>query len=281
MEETIRQFKEHLRKMDAYNHAFGVLSYDSETAMPKGGSEHLGMTYAVLSEEMYKLTTSPELKAWVKEILAHREAVDYVTRREAEELFEDMERTEKIPMEEYVAYQVAQNAASHAWHTAKVTNDFALFAPHLETLVNYSRTFAGYWDSEKAPYDVLLDMYGAAARGGGRGEEGTRGGRQLPPRPVPPRQAAPAFRPAHGGADHRPGPLQHWRGGAPLHHQLLQGRRAHHHPLPREGLRLQHVLRDPRGGPRPLRAEHRRRHQIFASGHRSQHVHPRVPEPVL
>ncbi len=159
MEETIRQFKEHLRKMDAYNHAFGVLSYDSETAMPKGGSEHLGMTYAVLSEEMYKLTTSPELKEWVKEILAHKEDVDYVTRREAEELFEDMERTEKIPMEEYVAYQVAQNAASHAWHTAKVTNDFALFAPHLETLVNYSRAFAGYWDSEKAPYDVLLDMF--------------------------------------------------------------------------------------------------------------------------
>ena len=159
MEETIRKFKEHLRKMDAYGHAFGVLNYDSETAMPKGGSEHLGMTYAVLSEEMYKLTTSPDLKAWVKEILEHKEQVDYITRREAEELHEDMERTEKIPMEEYVAYQVAQNAASHAWHTAKVTDDFALFAPHLETLVNYSRKFAGYWDSTKAPYDVLLDMY--------------------------------------------------------------------------------------------------------------------------
>ena len=119
MEETIRKFKEHLRKMDAYGHAFGVLNYDSETAMPKGGSEHLGMTYAVLSEEMYKLTTSPDLKAWVKEILEHKDA----------------------------------------WHTAKVTNDFALFAPHLETLVNYSRKFAGYWDSTKAPYDVLLDMY--------------------------------------------------------------------------------------------------------------------------
>ena len=159
MEETIRKFKEHLRKMDAYNHAFGVLNYDSETVMPKGGSEHLGMTYAVLSEEMYKFTTSPELKTWVKEILDHKEEVDYITRREAEELFEEMERTEKIPMEEYVAYQVAQNEASHVWHTAKVTNDFASFAPHLEKLVDYSRKFAGYWDSSKAPYDVLLNIY--------------------------------------------------------------------------------------------------------------------------
>ena len=159
MEETIQKFKAHLAKMDAYNHAFGVLNYDSETVMPKGGSEHLGMTYAVLSEEMYRMTTSPELKAMVKEILAHKDQVDYITRREAEELHEDMERTEKIPMAEYVEYQVAQNAASNAWHTAKVTNDFALFAPHLEKLVGYARKFAGYWDSTKPAYDVLLDTY--------------------------------------------------------------------------------------------------------------------------
>ena len=159
MEETIRNFKQHLAKMEAYGHAFGVLNYDSETVMPKGGSAHLGMTYAVLSEEMYKLTTSPELKAWVKEILAHKDQVDYITRREAEELNEEMERTEKIPLEEYIAYQVAQNEASNVWHTAKVTNDFASFAPHLETLINYSRKFAGYWDPDKDPYNVLLDQY--------------------------------------------------------------------------------------------------------------------------
>ena len=159
MQETVLKFKEHLRKMDAYNHAFGVLNYDSETAMPQGGSEHLGMTYAVLSEEMYKLTTSPDLKAWVKEILAHPDQVDYVTRREAEELFEDMERTEKIPMEEYVDYQVVQNAASNAWRTAKITDDFSWFAPHLEKLVTYARRFAGYWDPSRPPYDVLLDIY--------------------------------------------------------------------------------------------------------------------------
>ena len=159
MEEIIRKFKQHLNKMQAYGHAFGILNYDSETVMPKGASEHLGMTYAVLSEEMYKLTVSLELKGYVKEILEHKDQVDYITRREAEEFHEQMERTEKIPMEEYVEYQVAQNDASNAWHTAKVTNDFALFAPHLEKLVNYSRKFAGYWDSEKAPYDVLLDQY--------------------------------------------------------------------------------------------------------------------------
>ena len=42
----------------------------------------------------------------------------------------------------YVEDQVAQNAASNAWHTAKVTNDFALFAPHLEKLVGCSSSLS-------------------------------------------------------------------------------------------------------------------------------------------
>ena len=159
MEETVRAFKGYLTRLNAFDHAFGILNYDSETAMPKGGSEHLSRTYGVLSEERYKLSTCPELKALTREILAHRDEVDFVTRREAEELFEETERTERIPMDEYVAYQVAQNDATSAWHTAKVTNDFALFAPHLEKLLGYARRFAGYWDSAKAPYDVLLDQF--------------------------------------------------------------------------------------------------------------------------
>ncbi len=159
MEETVRAFKGYLTRLSAYDHAFGVLNYDSETVMPKGGFEHLSRTYAVLSEERYKLKTCPELKALTEKILAHADQVDFVTRREAEELHEETERTEKIPMDEYVGYQVALNDANGAWHTAKATNDFALFAPHLEKLLGYARRFAGYWDSTKAPYDVLLDQF--------------------------------------------------------------------------------------------------------------------------
>lgn len=159
MEPTIQRFKAHLSRMDAYAHAMGLLSYDAVTSMPRGGAAHLSMSMGTLSEEVYKLTVDPAFKDMIQQILAHGEEVDYVTRREAEELFEQMQRTEKIPMEEYVAYQVAVSEASQVWHTAKETNDFRLFAPHLEKLIDYSRRFAAYWDSSKAPYDVLLDTY--------------------------------------------------------------------------------------------------------------------------
>lgn len=159
LEQTVQAFKDKLRRMDAYGHALGILSYDSETAMPRGGAAHVGRTLEILSEEVYKMEVDPEYRALMEEILVHKEEVDFVTRREAEEGMESLLRTEKIPMEEYVAYQVVINEAGNVWRQAKETNDFALFAPYLEKLVDYNRRFAAYWDKDKAPYDVLLNQY--------------------------------------------------------------------------------------------------------------------------
>lgn len=159
MEQTVQAFKDKLRRMDAYGHALGILSYDSETAMPRGGAAHVGRTLEILSEEVYKMEVDPEYRALMEEILLHKDEVDFVTRREAEEGMESLLRTEKIPMEEYVAYQVIANEAGNLWRQAKETNNFPLFAPYLEKLVDYNRRFAAYWDKDKAPYDVLLDQY--------------------------------------------------------------------------------------------------------------------------
>ena len=159
MEETIRRFKEHLAKQHAYEHALGVLYYDAETVMPRAGGEGLSRTIGVLSEESYRLSTAPELKELLQTLLENKAAIDWVTQREAEELSENMERMEKIPMEEFVAYQMAQNEASRIWHEAKVNNDYAAFEPHLAKLIEYQRRFAGYMRPELPAYDALLDQY--------------------------------------------------------------------------------------------------------------------------
>ncbi|MDO4564048.1 MAG: carboxypeptidase M32 [Clostridia bacterium] len=159
MQDTILAFKEHLAKIDAYSHAMGKLYYDSVTVMPKGGSEVVGKTLGVLSEEEYKLSTAPELKAWIEKILEKPDEADEVTRREAEEKRDELKKLEKIPMDEYVAYQMDVNAAQAAWHEAKEKDDFELFAPHLKKLVAFNRKVAAYYDPDKPPYDVLLNEY--------------------------------------------------------------------------------------------------------------------------
>ena len=97
MEELIKRFKERLAKIKAYNHAMGVLYYDSETVMPRAASDGLGKTLGVLSEQVYNLTVDEGFKADINEILAHKDEVDFITRREAEVLSEEL--LDELPVE--------------------------------------------------------------------------------------------------------------------------------------------------------------------------------------
>lgn len=98
MQETIRKFKEILAKLNAYQHALGVLQYDSETAMPRAGAAGYAAAMGALSEEVYKLQTSDAFKGAVRELLSRKAELDEITRREAEVLGEEMARMDCVPV---------------------------------------------------------------------------------------------------------------------------------------------------------------------------------------
>ena len=157
--EKIKAFKEHQKKMHAYNHAMGLLNYDAATTMPPGAMETLGDTLAVLSGEIYGLTVDPEYKALLCDLGEHKEELDFQTRREVEHLLEEQEKMAKVPKEEVMAAETAQNQANHYWEIAKKTNDFQLFAPHLEKMIEIKKRYAGYINPEGNVYDTLMNEF--------------------------------------------------------------------------------------------------------------------------
>ena len=154
--QMVEQFKAHQKKMHAYSHAMGLLYYDSVTSMPSGASETLGDTLGVLSEETYKLEVDEDYKVLLQTLYERREELDYQTRREAEELYESQQKIEKIPMAEYVAFQVDQNASQHAWHEAKEKSDYAVFKPYLQKMIDFMFKYAEYIKPGQPVYDTLL-----------------------------------------------------------------------------------------------------------------------------
>ena len=157
--QMVEQFKAHQKKMHAYSHAMGLLYYDSVTSMPSGASETLGDTLGVLSEETYKLEVDEDYKVLLQTLYERREELDYQTRREAEELYESQQKIEKIPMAEYVAFQVDQNASQHAWHEAKEKSDYAVFKPYLQKMIDFMFKYAEYIKPGQPVYDTLLNEY--------------------------------------------------------------------------------------------------------------------------
>ena len=159
MQETIKRFKAQLAKMRVYQHAAGIMYYDMETVMPKGAGPMVGETLGALSEVSYKLQTDPQFLEDTAAILNSTDQVDEITLLEAKKISESRERIACIPVEEFVECQIAQAAASNAWHAAKVNNDFASFLPHLEKLIGYTKRFALYYKPDRPVYDTLLDGY--------------------------------------------------------------------------------------------------------------------------
>ena len=147
------------KKLYAYKTANSSLYLDSVTTAPKDTAEGRGIALGILAGESQKFYTAPETIELLSFLTAHKDELEYIRQREVEELNRQIQQLSRIPADEYMEYAMLTNEASSVWHRAKEENDFELFRPVLEKLVAFNRKFAGYYDSEKKPYDALLDEY--------------------------------------------------------------------------------------------------------------------------
>ena len=159
LEQAVAKLNEYQTAASAYNHAMGVLYTDGDTAAPADSYKGRGRTMGYLSGITYKLLVNDETPEICQTILASRDQVSDIVARQAELLKEEYEDMTRIPLEEFTAYQQLQTEAAAIWHQAKETNDYPLFAPYLEKLIDYNRRFAAYKNDKKPAYDVMLDNF--------------------------------------------------------------------------------------------------------------------------
>ncbi len=161
--ESVQHALEKMRKLEkinaAYIHALGVMEVDEATAAPADSWEGRSTTMGVLSEAVYDLIANPENGELFSYLKDHQEELDEVGRREVEVMDRNYQRMNRIPAEEYVAYNVLLNEAQMNWKKAKAADDFRIFKPYLEQIVEYNRKFAGYYDPAVPAYDALLNEY--------------------------------------------------------------------------------------------------------------------------
>ncbi len=162
MSEVFNQLQPYLDKSRALQTALTLLSFDNSTQAPKEAIAFTAQSMGILSMEQYNTLINPEVKELLNKLSTEEEQKELTFNekaivRELKKSFEDME---KIPPEEFQAYQVVLAKAAPVWEEAKDTNNFDLYAPVLEEIIGYSKKFAGYKqkDGQKL-YDVLLDQF--------------------------------------------------------------------------------------------------------------------------
>jgi len=161
--ESVQQAVEALLKLEksraAYTHALGLLELDGSANAPSDSWEGRGITIGVLSEAMYNLISDEKNEGLIAYLQANSDELDAVTKRKLEVIAREYNQLNRIPADEYIAYTVLLNDAQAVWEKAKNENDFSLFRPSLEKIVEFNRKFAGYYNPNIAPYDALLNEY--------------------------------------------------------------------------------------------------------------------------
>ncbi len=145
-------------KRQALSQALTLFSWDQETEAPEDSMEQTTTYVGILSNELFQLITNPQVRTLLtdlsqQELPVHQKAV-------VREWLKDIQRLEKIPAEKYQAHQELLMRAQNIWQKAKKENNYELFMPYLQQIVENEKEFATYRqkDNEKL-YDILLNDF--------------------------------------------------------------------------------------------------------------------------
>jgi carboxypeptidase Taq len=137
----------------------GLLSWDQKVIAPKKGRAQFSKAYGALQTEIFKLMISQEMGELLDQLSESNEHFDTVTQAKIRLRKHFYNRSKRIPSDLYKEYSVLCSDANDAWEEAREKNDYSLFLPYLEKIVEIKKVFVEYYGYEKHPYDALLDEF--------------------------------------------------------------------------------------------------------------------------
>lgn len=159
MIEKLNEVKAHITKIEELNKLSALAYWDMKISMPRKSLEQRSNTMGYLAGEIFKLSTGDDVKGFIDYFMPKLDELSQINRAMIKRLKKNYDETKKIPEETYKEYTIARSLSEAAWEEAREKNDFKIFEPHLEKMVNFNIEFAKYYGYEENIYDALLDKY--------------------------------------------------------------------------------------------------------------------------
>jgi len=148
---------DHYEQLSNVNAANSLLSWDQEVMMPEGGTPARSQQKSALSELSHDLLTDERVGDWLGEL----EDADLDDEQAAvvREIRRQYERADRVPSDLVAEISEKTSEALPKWKEAREEDDFEVFAPILEDLVELKREYAEHIDAEADAYEVLFADY--------------------------------------------------------------------------------------------------------------------------
>lgn len=177
-----QQLEQEFRRLHAFRGAASILRWDSAVMMPRGSSDLRGEQLAALETESHALLISPRVSRLLERAEANTQALEDWQNANLREMRRERDHAIATPESLVSRLAKATSRAEMKWIEARQKSDFALFAPHLEEVINLMRDKAGLLGKalNLDPYDALADEFSPGLRSDEIDSIFTALGRRLP-----------------------------------------------------------------------------------------------------
>ncbi len=160
LQEKMNRFREMVAEIDDLHAVISVLNWDMQTQMPRGGAEARSDHMSTLRRIAHEKLVCPEMAELLNDLAEYEETLPYeddeasmlrVVRRLHE-------RAASMPSDLVFRMSQAAGVANTKWLEAREAQDFTIFAPALEKIVELRLEQATVMGFEDSPMDAFVSM---------------------------------------------------------------------------------------------------------------------------
>ncbi len=161
MSKLYNDFIEAVREINYLRSAEGLLMWDPETFMPRGGIEDRSKQLAALSTIIHQKLTSRRITDMLKDLQSGKvyDTLSLEQQANIREVAWEHHRASALPTELVTRLAKTKSLSSNKWIEAKKKSDFSLFAPYLSEILEIKKQEADAIGHNGQPYDALLDEF--------------------------------------------------------------------------------------------------------------------------
>lgn len=161
LDPKFKALKDRLVEAHALHKAADVLEWDQQVNMPEGGVEARMEQTALLKKLAHQRYTAPELGELLSELCADPGLYPYDSDEAGLLRLAKREYEKKCKLPEALVTELARHGsyAQQVWAEARSKNDFAMFRPALEKMVDLKRQAAQALGAFADPYDAWLSEF--------------------------------------------------------------------------------------------------------------------------
>ncbi|MFW9972070.1 MAG: carboxypeptidase M32 [Candidatus Odinarchaeota archaeon] len=155
---AMKELWDHFNEIMQFNYIGALLGWDQQTYMPKGSVKGRADQLALMQNLIHSRVKSDKTGKLINEAekLDGLSEIDLAMIREAKR---EYEHATKIPDELVSEIAKTSSLAHIEWEKARAKNDFSIFKPYLEKIIDLRIQFAEKLDTGPTLYSTLLDLF--------------------------------------------------------------------------------------------------------------------------